>query len=108
MNPIPNDEINRRDFLSLMAASMALAGLAGCSAAPPENIVPYVRAPEDVLPGKPLYFATATEMEGYGIGLVVQSREGRPIKVEGNPSHPASLGSTDAFAQASLLTLYDP
>jgi Fe-S-cluster-containing dehydrogenase component len=108
MAPQPNEDISRRDFLSLMAASMALAGLSGCAAAPPENIVPYVRAPEDVLPGNPLFFATATEMDGYGIGVIVQSREGRPIKVEGNPDHPASLGATDAFAQASILTLYDP
>src|SRR5262245_9585692 len=101
----PHDDISRRDFMSWMAASIAMAGLTGCSAAPPENIVAYVRAPENVLPGQPVFFATATEMDGYGVGLIVQSREGRPIKVEGNPDHPASLGATDAFAQASLLTL---
>jgi molybdopterin-containing oxidoreductase family iron-sulfur binding subunit len=91
-----------------MAASMALASLTGCKAAPPEKIVPYVRAPEDILPGTPLYFATAMPAQGYGLGLIVESHEGRPIKVEGNPDHPSSLGATDAFAQASLLTLYDP
>src|SRR2546430_2740688 len=91
-----------------MAASMAMAGLTGCAAAPPEKIVPYVRAPEDLLPGKPMYFATSMQTPGYGMGLIVESHEGRPIKVEGNPDHPASLGSTDPFAQASLLTLYDP
>jgi hypothetical protein len=103
-----NPEINRREFLSLMAASMALAGVSGCSAVRPEHIVPYVRMPENILPGTPLYFATAMPSAGYGIGVVVESLEGRPIKVEGNPSHPASLGATDVFAQASLLSLYDP
>jgi len=103
-----DDELNRRDFLSLMAASMALAGITGCKATPPEKIVPYVRPPEEVLPGVPLYFATAMPLSGYAMGLIVESREGRPIKAEGNPDHPASLGATDVFAQASLLTLYDP
>src|SRR5262245_12119022 len=91
-----------------MAASMALAGLTGCKAAPPEKIVPYVRPPEEIVPGVPLYFATAMPASGYAIGLIVESHEGRPTKVEGNPDHPASLGATDIFAQASLLTLYDP
>src|SRR5437867_9233577 len=91
-----------------MAASMAMATLTGCSAARPEKIVPYVRAPEDLLPGKPMFFATAMQSPGGGLGLVVASHEGRPIKVEGNPDHPASLGATDIFAQASVLTLYDP
>src|SRR5215813_10029155 len=91
-----------------MAASMALAGVAGCKAAPPEKIVPYVRPPEEVLPGVPLYFATAMPLSGYAIGLIVESHEGRPTKAEGNPDHPASLGATDVFAQASILTLYDP
>jgi Fe-S-cluster-containing dehydrogenase component len=108
VRPRPEDEINRRDFLSIMAASMAMAGLTGCAAAPPEKIVPYVRSPEDLLPGKPQFFSTAMPMAGYGMGLIVESHEGRPIKIEGNPDHPASLGATDVFAQASLLTLYDP
>ena len=103
-----NDDINRREFLSLMAASVALAGAGGCASTKPEYIVPYVRMPENVLPGNPLSFATAMQTSGYGVGLIVESHEGRPIKVEGNPGHPASLGATDAFAQASLLTLYDP
>jgi Fe-S-cluster-containing dehydrogenase component len=108
VRPKSDDELSRRDFLSLMAASMALAGIAGCKAAPPEKIVPYVQPPEAILPGTPLYFATAMPSFGYAIGLIVESHEGRPIKVEGNPDHPASLGATDVFAQASLLTLYDP
>src|SRR5438067_5354328 len=92
-----------------MAASMALTALTGCAAAPPEKIVPYVRPPEELLPGKPIRFATSMPSpSGYGVGLLVESHEGRPIKVEGNPDHPASLGATDIFAQASLLTLYDP
>src|SRR5215472_4248497 len=102
--------VNRREFLSLMAASLALAGVEGCTPAAtlPEKIVPYVEAPEDLLPGKPLHFATAMPLGGYGIGLIVKSDQGRPIKVEGNPRHSASQGATDVFAQASVLDLYDP
>ena len=101
------DPISRRRFLELMGASLALAGAAAC-AAPREQIVPYVRAPEQVVPGKPLYFANAHVLGGYAQGTLVQSTMGRPTKIEGNPRHPDSLGATDAFAQASLLTLYDP
>jgi Fe-S-cluster-containing dehydrogenase component len=120
LNPAPRDpnalmpaqmeDVNRREFLSLMAASLVLAGVSGCSPAAklPERIVPYVRPPEEVLPGIPLYFATAMPFAGYGIGLIVKSNEGRPTKIEGNPRHPASVGSTDVFAQASILDLYDP
>jgi molybdopterin-containing oxidoreductase family iron-sulfur binding subunit len=104
----PEDDLSRREFLSWIAASVAVAGLTGCAAAPPEKIVPYVRQPEELLPGKPLFFATAIDTPGYGIGVLVESHEGRPTKVEGNPDHPASLGATDIFTQASLLTLYDP
>jgi molybdopterin-containing oxidoreductase family iron-sulfur binding subunit len=106
---IPEDDLNRREFLSVMAASMAFAALSGCSAAPPEKIVPYVRPPEELLPGKPIVFATSMPSpSGYGLGLLVESHEGRPIRISGNPDHPASLGSTDIFAHASLLALYDP
>src|SRR5690349_20322574 len=91
-----------------MAASMAMAALSGCAAAPPEKIVPYVRAPEQMLPGNPLFFATSMKTLEYGIGLIVASHEGHPIKIEGNPDHPGSLGATDLFAQASILGLYDP
>jgi molybdopterin-containing oxidoreductase family iron-sulfur binding subunit len=103
-----DDELNRREFLSAMAASMAFASLTGCAAAPPDKIVPYVKPPEELLPGKPIIFATAMPTAGYGLGLLVESHEGRPVKIEGNPDHSASLGATDIFAQASLLTLYDP
>lgn len=100
--------MSRRRFLQLMGASLALAGLSACASPPAERIVPAVTAPEGGEAGKPLYFATAMPMGGYGLGLLVQSHANRPIKVEGNPDHPASLGATDAFAQASVLTLYDP
>ena len=91
-----------------MGASLALAGMAGCTRQPPEQIVPYVRQPENVVPGRPLYYATAMTLGGRAAGLLVESHEGRPTKIEGNPSHPASLGATDVFAQAALLDLYDP
>jgi MoCo/4Fe-4S cofactor protein with predicted Tat translocation signal len=104
------DALSRRQFLTLMGASLALAGLSGCSVkpAPAGKIVPYVRAPEEVVPGRPLFFATAMELGGTAIGLLAESHQGRPTKIEGNPDHPASLGATDAFAQASVLSLYDP
>jgi len=102
------DPLRRREFLKLMAASLALGGLTACTSQPPEKIVPYVKAPEDVVPGKPLFFATAViHPGGLGTGVLVESHMGRPTKVEGNPEHPASLGATDAAAQASVL-LYDP
>jgi len=99
--------IDRRVFLKLMGASLALAGLGACTRQPSERIVPAVHWPEET-PGKALYFATAMPLHGYATGLLVESHEGRPTKVEGNPDHPASLGATDAFAQASVLTMYDP
>jgi len=102
------DRVSRRNFLKLMGASLALAGLTACSGQVPEKIVPYVEAPEEVVPGKPLFFATAMPLGGYATGVLVQSTLGRPTKIEGNPDHPASLGATDPFAQASILTLYDP
>jgi molybdopterin-containing oxidoreductase family iron-sulfur binding subunit len=102
------NSISRREFLKLMGASLVLAGLNACVAQPSDQILPYVEAPQGLVPGKPLHYATAMEMNGYALGLVVKSREGRPIKVEGNPKHPASLGATDVFAQASTLDLYDP
>ena len=97
----------RRTFLKIMAASIALAG-GGCSGPPQEVIVPYVRMPEKMVPGKPLYYATAFMHRGYAQGVLVESDMGRPIKVEGNPHHPASLGATGVFAQASVLQLWDP
>ena len=131
------DPISRRRFLMLMGASLALAGLTGCgtSPAPSERIVPYVHTPEGTIAGRPLYFATAMSLAGDVQGLLIESHEGRPTKVEGNPDHPANpqpseaekqrtdrqrtekspvssiplcFGPTDLFAQASLHTLYDP
>lgn len=101
-------DVDRRKFLNLMAASVALAGTGACTRQPEEKILPFARSPEETVPGEPLYFATAMPLGGYGTGILVESYDGRPIKVEGNPEHPASLGGTDAFAQASVLTLYDP
>ncbi|HKX31531.1 MAG TPA: TAT-variant-translocated molybdopterin oxidoreductase [Blastocatellia bacterium] len=103
-----NDAIGRRRFLQLMGASIALAGLAACTRQPAETIVPYVQAPEGIAPGRPLYFATAMPFGGTAEGLLVESHEGRPTKIEGNPQHPANLGTTSLFAQASVLTLYNP
>ena len=103
------DAMGRRRFLQLMGASLALAGVSACSRQPDEKLVPYVRAPRGgMVPGKPLYFATAMTLDGVALGVLAESYMGRPIKIEGNPQHPASLGATDAFAQASVLTLYDP
>ncbi len=102
------DPVNRRDFLRLMGASLALGGLTACTRQPREKIIPYVQPPEEIVPGKPLFFATSMPFDGYGIGLLAESHMGRPTKVEGNPEHPASLGSTDALIQASILNMYDP
>ncbi len=102
------DPFERRTFLKLMGASMALAGFTACTRQPPEHIVPYVRQPEDLIPGRPLYYATAMSLGGVATGLLVESHEGRPTKIEGNPLHPGSLGASDIFAQAAVLGLYDP
>src|SRR5437762_10648310 len=103
----PHD-LSRREFIRLSGATLALAGLGACTRQPLEKIVPYVRQMPEIVPGKPLYFATATTLNGYAQGIIVTSREGRPIKIEGNPDHPASLGATTIWAQADLLDLYDP
>jgi molybdopterin-containing oxidoreductase family iron-sulfur binding subunit len=102
------EPMSRRDLLRLMGASIALAGFTACTRAPAEQIVPYVRAPEEFVPGQPLFFATAMSVGGFAKGVIVESHMGRPTKVEGNPDHPASLGATDIFGQASVLGLYDP
>ncbi len=98
----------RRNFLKLMGASLALGGLAACTRQPTEHIMPYVRQPEDIIPGRPLFFATASTLNGVASGLLAESHEGRPTKVEGNPEHPATLGACDPYSQASVLQLYDP
>src|SRR5687767_5365880 len=112
-----DDPVERRTFLKLMGASLALAGLSGCVYQPPEKIVPYVRHPLESVPGKALFFATAATIAGIATPLLARSNEGRPTKVEGNPDHPNSRSAdsmdrgssaTDLFAQASILGLYDP
>src|SRR5687768_383330 len=119
-----NDPVERRSFIKLMGASLALAGLTGCVFQPPEKIVPYVTQPEDHVPGKPLFFATAAPMCGVGTPILVRSNEGRPTKIEGNPDHPNNKpgdfppndplrdprgsSATDIFTQAAILDLYDP
>ncbi|WP_437201420.1 TAT-variant-translocated molybdopterin oxidoreductase [Planctomicrobium sp. SH664] len=102
------DQPSRRAFLKRMSASFALAGLTGCVRQPKEEIVPYVQTPEDFVPGQTLFFASAMAQPGGAIGILAQSHEGRPTKIEGNALHPASLGSTDTYAQAHVLNLYDP
>ncbi|MDB6040334.1 MAG: molybdopterin oxidoreductase, iron-sulfur binding subunit [Verrucomicrobiales bacterium] len=101
-------DVDRRRFLKLMGASFALAGLTACTGQPIEKIIPYVKQPEELVPGRPLYFATALTLEGYARGVLVESHEGRPTKIEGNPEHPVSKGASDLFMQAEILSLYDP
>ena len=119
-----NDPKGRRDFLKLMSASLALAGVGACTKQPPENIVPYVRQPEEMIPGRPLFFASAISMSGVALPVLVESHMGRPTKIEGNPDppnnkpldfpandpyrDPRGSSATDIFSQASILDLYDP
>ncbi len=102
------DAPSRRQFLKIMAASFALAGVTACTRQPIEKILPYVKQPEELIPGIPLKYATAMTLGGYATGLLVESHEGRPTKIEGNPDHPMSLGAASVFHQASILELYDP
>ena len=103
----PPTKASRREFMKIMGASMAMAGLAACRR-PAEQILPYARKPEQQIPGIPLYYATAMPFRGVVRGLLVESHEGRPTKVEGNPEHPLTHGTTSGFEQASILNLYDP
>ncbi len=103
-----NDPNGRREFLRVMGASLALAGLTACTRQPEEKIVPYVKSPEQVVPGRPSFYATSVLDHGFAKGVLVESHLGRPTKIEGNPDHPASLGATDVFGQAAILGLYDP
>ena len=107
-DPAKEDGMPRRDVLKIMAASAALAGLSACTKLPEQKIVPYVVAPEEIVPGKPLFYATAMPHGGAAAGVLVESHMGRPTKIEGNPMHPGSLGATDAVTQAAILTFYDP
>ncbi len=100
--------VDRRRFLQLAAASLALGGLTACTRQPTELIVPYIEQPESLVPGKPVYFASTMQLDGYARPILVESHMARPTKIEGNPEHPASRGSADLFAQASILEMYDP
>jgi molybdopterin-containing oxidoreductase family iron-sulfur binding subunit len=102
------DPPTRRRLLELLGATLGLAGLTSCTRQPPEKIVPYVSQPEDIIPGKPLYFASAIPLSGIAAPVLVESHMGRPTKIEGNPEHPACLGASDVFAQAAALGLWDP
>jgi molybdopterin-containing oxidoreductase family iron-sulfur binding subunit len=108
MLPLEGDGFDRRRFLQLMGASLALAGVSGCSLQPEEHILPYHKQPEEIIPGKPLFYASAHPQQGFGRGVLVESHMGRPTKIEGNPDHPSSRGGSDIFDQASILGLYDP
>lgn len=101
---------DRRRFLQLMAASMALGGLSGCAGTEvdPRQLLPYVEQPENVIPGRDNFYATAVTQDGCATGVLVTHQMARPIKVEGNPDHPASLGAASAILQASILDFYDP
>jgi len=101
--------VARREFMQLLGASLALAGATACSTRPvDERLVPYTRTPPEMVPGNPLHYATGMTFGGHTSGLLVTTREGRPIKVEGNPQHPVNLGAAGPFEQAFLMSLYDP
>jgi Fe-S-cluster-containing dehydrogenase component len=106
--PVLDGSTTRRDFFRLASASMALAGVGACGQPPPEQIISHARTPRERIPGVPVFYATSMVLDGDATGLLVESHEGRPTKVEGNPDHPASLGGTRAIHQASVLDLYDP
>jgi Fe-S-cluster-containing dehydrogenase component/anaerobic selenocysteine-containing dehydrogenase len=107
---VPSPRLARRKFNGLLGASTALAGLTttGCLRKPVEHILPFAKRPEDTIPGQPVYYATAYQVGHSVLGLLVESQDGRPTKVEGNPRHPSSNGATDVWAQGSVLSLYDP
>ncbi|HEY0867326.1 MAG TPA: TAT-variant-translocated molybdopterin oxidoreductase, partial [Fimbriimonas sp.] len=103
-------QIDRRSLLKFMGASMALAGLTGCRGVflPQDKVVPYVKQPEQLIPGRPLFYASAMTLGGYAQGVLVEQHEGRPTRIEGNPGHPANGRAADSITQAEILNLYDP
>jgi len=107
LNATGDKGVDRRNFMKLMGASVAMAGLAACRQ-PAETIVPYVNQPESTVPGRPLFFASAMSLGGIATGVLVESHMNRPTKIEGNPLHPSSLGASDQYMQAAILGLYDP
>ncbi len=102
------DGFSRRSFMKVMGASLALAGVTGCTKQPDEQIYPYIKQPQDLIISKPNFFATAYPFSTGAVPVLIRSREYRPVKIEGNPEHPMSKGKTDLFTQATLLDLYDP
>ncbi|MFH5885115.1 TAT-variant-translocated molybdopterin oxidoreductase [Halalkalibaculum sp. DA3122] len=102
-----NDKVSRRSFLRVMGASIALAGFASCRR-PVQKILPYSNQPEEVVPGEPLYYASAMPFQDALTGIVIENHEGRPTKIEGNEMHPASGGSSSIFNQGAVLNMYDP
>lgn len=102
------DGLSRRNFLKMAAASLALAGITGCTKQPVEEIYPYVKQPEQLVLGEPMFYATSMVLGGFATGVLAKSREGHPIKVDGNPEHPSALGRSNIWMQASILDLYDP
>src|SRR4051812_11824765 len=102
------DGIGRRSLLKAMAASLALAGLSGCDWRPDDDALPYVNTPENVAPGRPKWYASAATLNGYALPAIGKTYAGRPVKLDGNPDHPAAGGASDHFLQAALLGLYDP
>src|SRR5271163_2397451 len=101
------DGQSRRNVLKLMAASFGLAGLTACHR-PVEHILPYSKGVEDLIPGQAYFYSTVISLNGQATGLLVETHDGRPTKIEGNPDHPSSLGAATAMQQASVLGLYDP
>jgi MoCo/4Fe-4S cofactor protein with predicted Tat translocation signal len=102
------DGLSRRNFLKMAAATLALSGLTACTKQPTREIYPYVKQPAELVLGEPLYYATSMLLGGYATGVLAKSREGHPIKVDGNPEHPSSLGGSSIWMQTSILDLYDP
>jgi Fe-S-cluster-containing dehydrogenase component len=106
--PIGLDELSRRQFFKLAGIGAAAAGVAACSSRPAREILPYAARPPELTPGVPTYYASALVQDGHATGVLVETHEGRPTKIEGNPKHPASLGATRAIEQAAVMSLYDP
>ncbi|MEP6861416.1 MAG: 4Fe-4S dicluster domain-containing protein [Deltaproteobacteria bacterium] len=106
--PIGLDALSRRQFFKLAGIGAAAAGIAGCSSRPARDILPYAERPPELTPGVATYYATSLVQDGHATGVIVETHEGRPTKIEGNPDHPASLGATRAIEQAAVLSLYDP
>jgi molybdopterin-containing oxidoreductase family iron-sulfur binding subunit len=102
------DGVSRRNFLKMAAATMALAGLNACTKQPTREIFPYVNQPPELVLGEPLFYATSMVLGGFATGVLAKNREGHPIKVDGNPEHPAALGASSVWLQCSILDLYDP